>query len=179
MNRPGRFLRRADSRVRIAPDDGTALLRDDATFCARPGVGGTGVTFESFDRLGSLLRHYASAMQIASGSGPATGATGPRRSPRTAAGHWPRPGHPDRRLRPCPGRGAPRRGHGLSRAEGHGRGPAGQYRSNRTVSVNPVNPGHPRSSRGSEAQRRSGSSGRTSWTPAHPASPFVVTGRQP
>lgn len=73
MNRPGRFLRRADSRVRIAPDDETALLRDNATFCARPGVGGTGVTFESFDRPGSFLRHYASAVHIASDSGPGDG----------------------------------------------------------------------------------------------------------
>lgn len=73
VNQPGRFLRHADSRVRIAPDDGSALLRDDATFCARPGVGGTGVTFESFNRPGSFLRHYASAVHIASGSGPGDG----------------------------------------------------------------------------------------------------------
>ena len=37
----------------------------------------------------------------------------------------------------------------------------------------------PRSSRGSDAQRCSGNSGRTLWIPAHPASPFVATGRQP
>ncbi|MCD2469294.1 AbfB domain-containing protein [Streptomyces sp. MBT42] len=73
VNQPGRFLRHTDSRVRIAPDDGSALLRDDATFCARPGVGGTGVTFESFNRPGSFLRHYASAVHIASGSGPGDG----------------------------------------------------------------------------------------------------------
>ncbi|MFE6787613.1 AbfB domain-containing protein [Streptomyces sp. NPDC057680] len=73
VNQPGRFLRHADSRVRIAPDDGSTLLRDDATFCARPGVGGTGVTFESFNRPGSFLRHYASAVHIASGSGPGDG----------------------------------------------------------------------------------------------------------
>ncbi|MFD9048810.1 AbfB domain-containing protein [Streptomyces zaomyceticus] len=69
VNYPGRFLRHADSRVRSAPDDGTALFRQDATFCARPGVGGTGITFESINVPGSYLRHYASQVYIASGGG--------------------------------------------------------------------------------------------------------------
>ncbi|GHG41739.1 hypothetical protein GCM10018791_70050 [Streptomyces zaomyceticus] len=69
VNYPGRVLRHADSRVRSAPDDGTTLFRQDATFCARPGVGGTGITFESINVPGSYLRHYASQVYIASGSG--------------------------------------------------------------------------------------------------------------
>ena len=69
MNHPGRYLRHADSLVRSAPDDGTALFRQDATFCARPGVGGTGITFEPINVPGSYLRHYASQVYVASGSG--------------------------------------------------------------------------------------------------------------
>ncbi len=69
VNFPGQFLRHAASRVRNAPDDGTALMRQDATFCARPGVGGTGVTFESLNFPGSYLRHFESQVYIASGGG--------------------------------------------------------------------------------------------------------------
>ncbi|MFJ5985329.1 AbfB domain-containing protein [Lentzea sp. NPDC092896] len=32
-----------------SPNDGSALFRDDATFCARPGLNGTGVTLESIN----------------------------------------------------------------------------------------------------------------------------------
>ncbi|XVV00287.1 AbfB domain-containing protein [Actinosynnema sp. CA-248983] len=52
-----------------SPDDGSALFRADATFCARPGVGGTGVTFESINLPGSYLRHFNAAVYIASGDG--------------------------------------------------------------------------------------------------------------
>ncbi|WP_443051606.1 AbfB domain-containing protein [Streptomyces sp. NBC_00234] len=69
VNYPGQFLRHADSRVRNSPDDASALFRQDATFCARPGLGGTGVTFESINIPGSYLRHFDSAVHIASGSG--------------------------------------------------------------------------------------------------------------
>ncbi len=68
VNFPGQFLRHADSRVRNSPDDGSALLRADATFCARPGVGGTGVTFESINKPGSYLRHFESQVYVASGA---------------------------------------------------------------------------------------------------------------
>ncbi|MFB8041121.1 AbfB domain-containing protein [Streptomyces hydrogenans] len=69
VNYPGRYLRHADSRVRTATDDGTALFRQDATFCARPGIGGTGVTFESLNIPGSYLRHFDSAVYLSSGAG--------------------------------------------------------------------------------------------------------------
>ncbi|MFD0599298.1 AbfB domain-containing protein [Catellatospora coxensis] len=68
-NFPGQFLRHAAGRVRNSPDDGTALMRADATFCARPGVGGTGVTFESLNFPGSYLRHFESQVYIAAGGG--------------------------------------------------------------------------------------------------------------
>ncbi|MFF8408690.1 AbfB domain-containing protein [Streptomyces omiyaensis] len=71
VNYPGRFLRHAASRVRNSPSDGTALFREDATWCARPGLGGTGVTFESLNVPGSFLRHFESAVYLASGSGSA------------------------------------------------------------------------------------------------------------
>ncbi|MFE5603389.1 aldehyde dehydrogenase family protein [Streptomyces coelicoflavus] len=53
VNYPGRFLRHADSRIRTATDDGSALFRQDATFCARPGIGGQGVNFASINIPGS------------------------------------------------------------------------------------------------------------------------------
>ncbi|ATY98909.1 beta-galactosidase [Streptomyces cavourensis] len=69
VNYPGQFLRHAESRVRNSPSENSALFRQDATFCARPGIGGTGVTFESINLPGSFLRHYDSAVYIASGDG--------------------------------------------------------------------------------------------------------------
>ncbi|WP_238006823.1 AbfB domain-containing protein [Dactylosporangium sp. AC04546] len=68
VNFPGRYLRHADSRVRNSPDDGSALMCADATFCARPGVGGVGVTFESLNIPGSYLRHFESQVYIAAGT---------------------------------------------------------------------------------------------------------------
>ncbi|MFF3812260.1 AbfB domain-containing protein [Streptomyces bacillaris] len=69
VNYPGQFLRHAESRVRNSPSENSALFRQDATFCARSGIGGTGVTFESINLPGSFLRHYDSAVYIASGDG--------------------------------------------------------------------------------------------------------------
>ncbi|GAA4953468.1 AbfB domain-containing protein [Actinoplanes utahensis] len=67
VNYPGRYLRHADSRIRLAADDGTALFAADATFCARPGLSGTGVTLESLNFPGAFLRHYDAQAYIASG----------------------------------------------------------------------------------------------------------------
>ncbi|WP_436521350.1 AbfB domain-containing protein [Actinoplanes sp. HUAS TT8] len=69
VNYPGRFLRHADSRIRLAANDGSALFASDATFCARPGLGGTGVTFESINFPGSYLRHFDSQAWISAGVG--------------------------------------------------------------------------------------------------------------
>ena len=70
VNLPGQFLRHADSRIRLAPNDGSALLRADATFCARPGLSGTGITLESLNQPGSYLRHFESQVYIAAGRNP-------------------------------------------------------------------------------------------------------------
>ncbi|MEV1011383.1 AbfB domain-containing protein [Streptomyces sp. NPDC049881] len=72
VNQPGQFLRHADSRVRLAADDGSDLFRQDATFCARRGVNATGVTFEAINQPGSFLRHYASEVYITNGGGAET-----------------------------------------------------------------------------------------------------------
>ncbi|BCJ45800.1 hypothetical protein GCM10010168_57800 [Actinoplanes ianthinogenes] len=69
VNYPGQFLRHADSRIRLAANDGSALFASDATFCARPGLGGTGVTFESINLPGNYLRHYDSQAWISAGVG--------------------------------------------------------------------------------------------------------------
>ncbi|GGN76351.1 glycoside hydrolase [Actinoplanes lobatus] len=69
VNFPGQYLRHASSRIRLAANDGSALFAGDATFCARPGLGGTGVTFESINFPGSFLRHFDAQVSIASGAG--------------------------------------------------------------------------------------------------------------
>ncbi|MGI5180871.1 AbfB domain-containing protein [Dactylosporangium sp. CA-152071] len=69
VNFPGQFLRHADSRVRNSVNDGSALFFADATFCARPGIGGAGVTFESINIPGSYLRHFESQVYISAGNG--------------------------------------------------------------------------------------------------------------
>ncbi|MFC9944056.1 AbfB domain-containing protein [Streptomyces pratensis] len=67
VNFPGQYLRHAAGRVRNSPNDNTALFREDATFCSRPGLSGTGVTLESFNQPGSFLRHFESQVHIADG----------------------------------------------------------------------------------------------------------------
>ncbi|WNG20601.1 AbfB domain-containing protein [Cystobacter fuscus] len=68
-NFPGSYLRHSNSRIRRDASDGTALFKQDATFCARPGLSGTGVSFESYNYPGRYLRHYAAEAWIASGYG--------------------------------------------------------------------------------------------------------------
>ncbi|MEU3644005.1 AbfB domain-containing protein [Lentzea sp. NPDC034063] len=68
VNFPGQFLRHAGGRARNSPNDGSALFRADATFCARPGLNGTGVTLESINLPGSYLRHFESQVHLASGN---------------------------------------------------------------------------------------------------------------
>ena len=50
-------------------DDGSALLRADATWCARTGLTGTGVSLESYNFRGSYLRHYDSEVWLSNGAG--------------------------------------------------------------------------------------------------------------
>ncbi|MFD4636322.1 AbfB domain-containing protein [Lentzea sp. NPDC058436] len=65
---PGSRLRHSDFRVRISPDDGSALFRADATFCAESAVFGT-VRLRAHNAPDRSLRHYASAVHIASPGG--------------------------------------------------------------------------------------------------------------
>ncbi|WP_431729451.1 AbfB domain-containing protein [Verrucosispora sp. TAA-831] len=69
VNYPGQYLRHADSRVRNSPDDGSALMRADATWCARTGLTGSGVSLESYNYRGSFLRHYDSQVWLSNGAG--------------------------------------------------------------------------------------------------------------
>ncbi|MEV7231386.1 AbfB domain-containing protein [Polymorphospora sp. NPDC051019] len=69
VNFPGQFLRHVDSRVRNSPDDGSALLRADATWCARTGLTGGGVSFESYNFRGSYLRHHGAEAWLSNGAG--------------------------------------------------------------------------------------------------------------
>ena len=69
VNFPGQFLRHANSRVQNSVNDGSALLRADATWCARTGLTGSGVSFESWNYRGSYLRHYAAEVWLSDGSG--------------------------------------------------------------------------------------------------------------
>ncbi|BCJ63857.1 AbfB domain-containing protein [Polymorphospora rubra] len=69
VNYPGQFLRHIESRVRNSPDDGSALLRADATWCARTGLTGGGVSFESYNFRGSYLRHHAAQVWLSNGAG--------------------------------------------------------------------------------------------------------------
>ncbi|WP_433533299.1 AbfB domain-containing protein [Micromonospora sp. CA-263727] len=69
VNYPGQYLRHAESRVRNSPNDGSALLRADATWCARTGLTGSGVSLESYNFRGSFLRHYNSEVWMSNGAG--------------------------------------------------------------------------------------------------------------
>ncbi|MFY0576702.1 AbfB domain-containing protein [Cystobacter fuscus] len=68
-NFPGEYLRHSASRVRRDRRDGSALFDQDATFCAQPGLSGSGVSFESFNYPGRYIRHYAAEVWTASGYG--------------------------------------------------------------------------------------------------------------
>ncbi|MEU1756140.1 AbfB domain-containing protein [Micromonospora matsumotoense] len=69
VNFPGQFLRHQESRVRNSPNDGSALLRADATWCARVGVSGGGVSLESYNFRGRYLRHFNSEVWLSNGTG--------------------------------------------------------------------------------------------------------------
>ncbi|WP_328472758.1 AbfB domain-containing protein [Actinoplanes sp. NBC_00393] len=68
VNVAGNFLRHADSRVRIASGSGT-VFNGDATWCARQGQTGSGVSLESYNFAGSYMRHYNAEVWRSTGSG--------------------------------------------------------------------------------------------------------------
>ncbi|MFF9195878.1 sigma-70 family RNA polymerase sigma factor [Streptomyces sp. NPDC014779] len=53
----GRYLRHSYLRLRLSGDDGSALFREDATFCPRPGAVAGSVTLHAHNYPGSVLRH--------------------------------------------------------------------------------------------------------------------------
>ncbi|MFJ7069832.1 sigma-70 family RNA polymerase sigma factor [Streptomyces sp. NPDC101115] len=53
----GRYLRHHYLRLRLSADDGSALFREDATFCPRPGAVAGSVTLHAHNYPGSVLRH--------------------------------------------------------------------------------------------------------------------------
>ena len=67
-NFPGQYLRHADSRIRLAPSDGSTLFKNDATFCAHAGLNGQGVSFQSINYPNRFIRHYDSQLYITSGT---------------------------------------------------------------------------------------------------------------
>jgi len=69
-NYPGYFLRHQDSRVKLAPQDGTQLFRDDATFCVKLGLADPyAVSFESKNFPGRYLRHRGGQLWVEAGDG--------------------------------------------------------------------------------------------------------------
>ncbi|HEX7303800.1 AbfB domain-containing protein [Lentzea sp.] len=67
-NFPGHHLRHQNGRVKISTDDGTALTRGDATWCARSAP--TGVRLSSWNFPGSYLRHVNGELWLATPGGP-------------------------------------------------------------------------------------------------------------
>ncbi|MBL1094014.1 sigma-70 family RNA polymerase sigma factor [Streptomyces sp. 9-7] len=53
----GRYLRHRYLRLRLSTNDGSALFREDATFCPRPGAVAGSVTLHAHNYPGSVLRH--------------------------------------------------------------------------------------------------------------------------
>ena len=57
VNIPGRYLRHADSVVRLDADTGGPFAAD-ATWCARPGPCGSGTSLEASKIPGAIRRHH-------------------------------------------------------------------------------------------------------------------------
>jgi len=54
----GRYLRHWDFKLRLGSNDGSAVFRGDATYCARPGSAAGSVSLESYNYPGRYIRHY-------------------------------------------------------------------------------------------------------------------------
>jgi hypothetical protein len=68
-NYPGEYLRHYDYELYRQPDDGTAQLAQDATFCPQAGNSGQYTSFESYNYPAYYMRHYNSVVYIASDGG--------------------------------------------------------------------------------------------------------------
>ncbi|MCO1577889.1 AbfB domain-containing protein [Crossiella sp. SN42] len=69
FNIPGAFLRHANYQVRLDDNTNTDAFKGDATWCARSGLAGDGVSFESFNFPERRLRHYMGELWLADASG--------------------------------------------------------------------------------------------------------------
>ncbi|WP_290061576.1 alpha-L-arabinofuranosidase B [Amycolatopsis solani] len=68
-NYPGDYLRHSNYQLHRQPDDGSALLTNDATFCAGAGNSGSFTSFQSLNYPGYYVRHYNATVYIASNGG--------------------------------------------------------------------------------------------------------------
>jgi hypothetical protein len=68
-NTAGSFLRHQNYRLFLQANDGSALFRSDATFCAQAGMNGQGTSLASSNFPSRYVRHYANNVYIASNGG--------------------------------------------------------------------------------------------------------------
>ncbi|ONI90571.1 hypothetical protein ALI144C_02490 [Actinosynnema sp. ALI-1.44] len=57
-----------DYRVRLHASNGSEVFNNDATWCAKPGLAGTGVSLESKNVPGRYLRHTNAELRLANQS---------------------------------------------------------------------------------------------------------------
>ncbi|MEV6638448.1 AbfB domain-containing protein, partial [Actinoplanes sp. NPDC051470] len=67
--RPGHYLRPVGFRVQLQPSDGSTEFKNAATWCAKKGLGGPGVSLEAKAQPGRYLRHLGAELWIADNSG--------------------------------------------------------------------------------------------------------------
>ena len=60
----GQLLRHQGYRLKVSPNDGSALFKGDATFCPEPGLDGTGVTLRSQNFPARVIRHINNELWI-------------------------------------------------------------------------------------------------------------------
>lgn len=69
VDHPGHYLRPVGFRVRLLPSDGGAEFKNAATWCARKGLAGSGVSLEARSQPGRFLRHLGTELWVADNSG--------------------------------------------------------------------------------------------------------------
>lgn len=73
----GSYLRVQDYRVKLHASDGSDAFKRDATWCAKPGLSGSGVSLESKALPGRYLRHWGAQLWAGAKSGDTTGDLNP------------------------------------------------------------------------------------------------------
>ncbi|MFF0838271.1 MULTISPECIES: alpha-L-arabinofuranosidase B [unclassified Streptomyces] len=69
VDKPGQYLRHYDYRLRIDSSDGSALFKQDATFCPQAGHNGQGISLRSANYPSDFVRHYSNSVYVASHGG--------------------------------------------------------------------------------------------------------------